>query len=201
MTVTTVDLLRHGAVQGGVRYRGSTDDPLSELGWRQMRSWRKQPHWTRIVSSPLGRCLDFAKEISQLQAIPLQIEPRFQEIHFGDWEGKTAAEIDPQALQRFYQNPLHHPPPNGEKILIFQQRIVEGWQDLHRTARGESVLVITHGGVIRLLFCHLLKMPLENSVAIAVEYAGLSRFRCYHDAAGDFVQLVFHNRVESTLSD
>jgi alpha-ribazole phosphatase len=195
MPITTIDLLRHGAVQGGTYYRGRTDDPLSAEGWQQMRPWLAQEKWTQVVSSPLCRCLDFAKEISQLHALPLQIEARFQEIDFGDWEGKTAAEIDCHALQRFYQNPLQNPPPHGENLLDFQQRIAQAWQDLLKTSRGETILLITHAGVIRTLFCQLLNVPLERCFAIDVSHASLSRFRHYHDEAGDFVQLNFHNRL------
>lgn len=197
---TTVDLLRHGAVQGGNYYRGSTDDPLTAEGWQQMRTWLKQPQdWTQLVSSPLCRCVDFANEIKQLKKLPLQIEPRFQELHFGDWEGKTAAEIEqtqPQALQRFYQDPLHNAPPQGETAIAFARRINAAWQDLLTTSRGETILLITHAGVIRSLFCQLLKIPLAQSFAVTVDYASLSRFCCYHAEDGDFVQLKFHKGVD-----
>ena len=53
---TTIDLLRHGDVEGGRKYRGQLDDPLSELGWQQLRSaTSKKQNWQHIVSSPLFR--------------------------------------------------------------------------------------------------------------------------------------------------
>ncbi len=198
MRVTTVDVLRHGSVQGGAYYRGSTDDPLSEHGWQQMRAWSNYDHWTRIVSSPLCRCLAFSKEISQLKNLPLHIDSRLQEIHFGEWEGKTAAEIErnePAAFARFYQDPLHNAPPQGETMIALAQRVSAAWQDLLTSARGETILLVTHAGVIRLLFCQLLHIPLQNTFALDVAHAGLSRFQCYHDETGDFVQLMFHNRL------
>ncbi len=63
-----IDLIRHGEPQGGMRYRGQLDDPLSELGWQQMRNATAnvQP-WEHIVSSTLSRCADFAKELADKQ--------------------------------------------------------------------------------------------------------------------------------------
>jgi alpha-ribazole phosphatase len=198
--ITTVDLLRHGAVQGGNYYRGSTDDLLTAEGWQQMRVWSKrQQGWTQIMSSPLCRCVDFAQELSAELQLPLYIEPRFQEIHFGDWEGKTATEIEqtqPQVLQRFYQDPLHNAPPQGETAIAFAQRVNAAWQDLLTTSRGETILLVTHAGVIRSLFCQLLKIPLAQSFAVTVDYASLSRFCCYHAEDGDFVQLKFHKSID-----
>jgi len=56
-----VDLLRHGEPVGGRRYRGQTDDPLSDKGWKQM--WTAvagQQPWQVIVTSTLSRCREFA---------------------------------------------------------------------------------------------------------------------------------------------
>ncbi len=197
---TTIDVLRHGEAQGGDYYRGRTDDPLTAQGWQQMRTWLNQPqHWTRLVSSPLRRCLDFANHMQQVNNLPLQIDARFQELHFGDWEGKTAAEIEqtqPAALQLFYQQPFQHSPPQGENMTEFSRRVAAAWQDLFITARGEIILLVTHAGVIRSLFSQVLKMPTENCFAIEVGHAALSRFCCYHSEEGDFVQLKFHKNLD-----
>ena len=59
---TWVDLLRHGEPEGGRRYRGAQDDPLSERGWRQMHaSGIEGAQLTGVVSSPLRRCRAFAE--------------------------------------------------------------------------------------------------------------------------------------------
>lgn len=91
---TIIDLLRHGDVEGGRKYRGQLDDPLSELGWNQLRTAtiNKQP-WQHIITSPLKRCEKFANELAQTHSLPLQIDPKFKEVSFGLWEGKTAEEL------------------------------------------------------------------------------------------------------------
>lgn len=196
--ITTVDLLRHGDVQGGACYRGSTDDPLTEYGWQQMRkAVGGRDDWQLIISSPLGRCLDFAKQSGLQKSLPLIIEAGFQEIHFGDWEGQTAEQIgqtQPEALRRFYEQPFNYPPPNGENLAVFQQRVETAWQKTLKNQQGKSILIITHAGVIRTLFCLLLKIPLEHCFAVQVDHACFTRFSCFHSDNGDFTQLNFHNR-------
>lgn len=149
--------------------------------------------WQMIVSSPLRRCLDFSKTYSEEKALPLRVVDDFQEIYFGDWEGKTAEEIDIETLKRFYQPPFDYAPPHGESVLDFQRRVVSAWQSLLKSQPGKNILLVTHAGVIRILFSFLLKIPIEKSFAIEVDYASLTRFTCYHaDNDDDFVKFNFH---------
>lgn len=197
MIITTLDLLRHGEVQGGACYRGSTDDPLTEYGVQQMRkAVAGRDDWQLIVSSPLCRCLDFAKELSQEKKLPLIVEAGFQEIHFGDWEGKNAEQINPDALSRFYEQPLNYQPPNGESLSEFQNRIAKAWQQVLQHQQGQSILIITHAGVMRILCCLVLQIPLEKSFALQVDHASFTRFSCFHSDSGDFTRLEFHNRLK-----
>jgi len=195
---TTIDLLRHGEVNGLACYRGITDDPLTERGWEQMQAAVNNNEWDLIVSSPLCRCLDFATQSSRQRKIPLNIEVGFQEINFGDWEGKTADEIEknqPDALMAFYADPFKNSPPNGEMLTDFHQRIQNAWRQLLIQHQGKHILIITHAGVIRALFSLLLKIPIENNFSIQVNHACLSSFQCFHSEDGDFTQLNFHNRT------
>ena len=55
--------MRHGEPEGGGYYRGITDDPLTQTGWRQMNdAVAGRQSWEVIISSPLVRCLDFASD-------------------------------------------------------------------------------------------------------------------------------------------
>ena len=83
-------MLRHGEPVGGKRFRGSTDDPLSEMGWQQMRtSLEGESHWDVIVSSPLRRCAEFATEVADKHELSTEIMQGLAEIEFGAWEGMT----------------------------------------------------------------------------------------------------------------
>lgn len=194
ITSTYIDLLRHGEVQGGSCYRGITNDPLSTTGWQQMHTKiSAETPWTQIISSPLSRCYDFAKNLSNDRHLPLITDPDFQEINFGDWEGKTAEQIDPLLLTQFYQNPIHFTPPNGEPFNDFQQRILTAWQTMLDDHQGQHILLITHAGVIRVILAQLLGMDIHHSFRLKIAHACLSSVECFHDnQSEDFFQLVKH---------
>ena len=164
LTSTTIDLLRHGEVEGGSCYRGITDDPLSSSGWEQMHNKLAiQTDWDLIVSSPLIRCHAFAQSLSQELLLPLHLNSSFQELDFGDWEGKTADQINPQLLAQFYLDPMSFPPPNGERFAHFQQRVIQAWQSLYEVHHGKHILLITHAGVIRIILAYILAIDIQHS--------------------------------------
>lgn len=197
-TVTTIDLLRHGECEGGDVYRGSLDVPLSTTGWQQMRDRAGDfSGWQRIVSSPLQRCVGFASELAGRHAVPLQSVAAFREVHFGDWEGRAIADVwreQGNHVRRFFADPVNAAPPNGEPLRDFEQRVQAGWQQLIRDYRGEHLLLVAHGGTIRVLLAQVLAMPLERIANLEVPYASASRIRIHHSAGQpDFASLVFHN--------
>ncbi|MBY4676049.1 histidine phosphatase family protein [Marinobacterium arenosum] len=186
-----VDLLRHGQPEGGNRFRGSLDDPLSENGWQQMQaSVGDYRQWDRVISSPLRRCQDFAATVAEQLEVPLCLHDDLRELHFGQWEGLTAAEIIarfPGQLEAFWQDPVSHCAPGGEGLREFRDRTWNAWQTLLEQHRGEHLLVICHGGVIRTILGRLLGMPLSAMLRMEVPYAGLSRVRIsrFHDQEGN----------------
>lgn len=209
-----IDVLRHGEPVGGARYRGKTDDVLTEQGWQQMMNAVKPaPPWTRIISSPLRRCSEFAAQLGETLQLELHIEPRLAEIDFGDWEGLTSQQImarDADRLLQYWNNPGNTTPPNGEPLATFKSRVTSAWhalinehfpgkqQPANHTATGhrkEHLLVVTHGGTLRMILSNILEMPHTALFNIDVPYACLSRFRYQGDNGQP--QLIFHN---STLS-
>ncbi len=193
----TLDLLRHGEPQGGPRYRGQTDDPLSGRGWLQMyRAVSGSESWQRIHSSPLRRCREFAERLSRRLAVPLQIDTQMTEIDFGRWEGLTAAQLirrEAEALSRFWRDPVSHTPHGGESLTDYRDRIVTAWQGLlHGLPRQGRVLMIAHGGSIRILLHHILDIPLLRLQQIEVPYACLTRLRIdWHEGVPN-VRLAAH---------
>ncbi len=195
-TTTVVDLLRHGEVKGGRCYRGQQDDPLTEQGWQQMHGiTARSPGWQQVISSPLQRCARFATQMASHHALPLQTDVAFQEIAFGQWEGKTAEQLlqtDAERIQQYWNDPLQVTPPGGESLPDFQQRVLRGWQQLLQQHQGKHVLLLTHAGVIRIIVAHVLGMPLDRLFNLQVELASASRIRTDHDAGQYWSQLVFH---------
>lgn len=199
MLQTTVDFLRHGEVAGGSYYRGRTDDKLTQQGWQQMKYAVVEQSWNQIITSPLHRCLDFAVYLNKQTNTPFITEVNWQEINFGDWEGKKAEQINPNDLTLFYQDPIKNTPKNAESLQIFLSRIETAWGNLINTQTGKHVLVVTHAGVIRCLFKILLNLPIEKIYNLQVEHASITRFQCIHDDSGNFIRLVFYNLTHQSL--
>ncbi|MEH6358083.1 MAG: histidine phosphatase family protein [Pseudomonadales bacterium] len=202
--ITTIDLLRHGECQGGEIYRGSTDVPLTDNGWQQMESSlhidvaHAERPWDRIVSSPLQRCRLFAEAKAQELGIPLHSHDGFREMDFGDWEGRSIEEVhrdDAEAVTNFYKDPATVAPPNGESMQMVQGRLLSAWQQVLDEHSGEHLLLIQHGGTIRILLAELLQMPLASVTRLEIHYASLSRIQVYETETEPFPKLVFLNKT------
>jgi len=193
-----VDLLRHGEVEGLVSIaRGSgTDVPLTALGWKQMDAVSKvlltEGTLTAVGSSPMPRCIDFARQFCTESAMPLKLLEDMSEIDFGDWEGKTAEEIEEQKmLCRFMENPDGVEIPGGESFEDFSKRIIDAWELWLVDVSGEHRLLIAHGLVIRVLLSHLLGLPRSQIWRLALSYGSWSRVSLLQ---GEQPRLLFFNR-------
>lgn len=193
---TLVDLIRHGEPVGGKRYRGQTDDPLSETGWRQMRSAVDGLRcWDIIITSPLLRCAEFALQLGGQLALPVHKDGRLKEIGFGVWEGCSPDDlrrVDSDVLQRFRRDPVRNRPQGAETLADFHARVQAAWQDLTERHAHQRILIVTHAGVLRMIISIVLGLPREHVFRIAVNNAGMTRIRIEHDGAGTFPELVFH---------
>ena len=170
-----IELLRHGDT-GQRSYRGQLDDPLSEAGWAQVRAAVAGRDWDRIVSSPLVRCAAFARELAAQRKLPLRLDARLAEYHFGAWQGvpiATLAAREAAALESFWADPQAHPPPGGEPFAAFRARACAALDDIAAQGDGARVLVVTHGGVIRLLRCVVEARPFGAMANLAVANASL----------------------------
>jgi alpha-ribazole phosphatase len=188
---TVIDLLRHGEPVGGRRYRGQQDDALSERGWEQMwQSVGDRKEWQQIVTSPLQRCHAFATALGARQGVPVQGDPRFAEIGFGAWEGKTRAELEALGcgqVTRFYQDPVNNRPPGAETLDDFVIRVTAGFNTLLADYAGQSVLVVAHAGVIRAIIAHVLVIPTAAMYRINVANAGITRLATDRERQFNFI--------------
>lgn len=194
---TFVDVMRHGepegaCPQGGTILRGSIDHALSKKGWKQaqQRILDTATEWDVVVSSPLIRCAEFASQlVSQLEKAPtLLIRDAWREIHYGDWEGKSTQAIwqeTPELMEKMWQAPLEFCAPNGESVADFSQRIAQAWDELLADFQGKRVLLICHGGVMRLLLQQLLLLSPQGMNRFAIPYAAMSRYRVDHSPVSD----------------
>jgi alpha-ribazole phosphatase len=172
-----LDLLRHGETELGGGLRGSLDDALTDTGWAQMRAAvLERGPWDRLVSSPLQRCSRFAEELGTQLGLPVQLDKNLQELHFGTWEGQSAAtlmETDAEALGLFWADPYSFTPPEGERVEDFSTRVLAAVGRLQASYAGQRILLISHGGVMRLLLAQARGLPREQLLSVEVGHGAL----------------------------
>ncbi|EEY93746.1 phosphoglycerate mutase family protein [Acinetobacter junii SH205] len=185
-----LDLLRHGETTLSHTLRGHTDDELTENGWLQMQSTIQQyvaggTNWDVIFSSPLQRCHVFAINLAEQLEIPLQLNMHIKEMYFGDWEGISTQSIyenEPELLANFWQFPTKYHAPNGESLEQFLQRVKVGFDEIHtqmKINQCNRALVVTHGGVIKLLTCLARHKHLNNLLKMSAELGQLYSVKMY----------------------
>ena len=149
--------------------------PLAEAGWQQMACGlnRLTGNWDRVVTSPLQRCRQFADQVSRDKHLPLVQEAGIREIGFGEWEGQPVDKIwrEQQALcENWARDPERHSPPGGEPYKEFRSRVLNSIDRLAHQFNGESLLLVTHGGVIKILLTIANGWPPSRMVSLMVDY-------------------------------
>ncbi|UST97025.1 alpha-ribazole phosphatase family protein [Pseudomonas siliginis] len=182
-----LDLLRHGETELGGGLRGSLDDALTANGWTQMRAAVVEGGpWDRIVSSPLQRCARFAAELGEQLNLSVHLDKDLQELHFGAWEGQSAAalmETDAEALGLFWADPYGFTPPQGEPVSAFSARVLAAVARLQAAYAGERILLVSHGGVMRLLLAQARGLPREQLLNVEVGHGALFALTVEPDGA------------------
>jgi len=193
--VLTLDLIRHGEPEGGPRYRGSLDDPLSEAGWQQLRqstqtALNANTTWDGIISSPMKRCYAFADQLSETLNIPCETNADLKELCFGDLEGMTpqqAWDQYPALLTNIWKDPEAYTTPNGEPFHDFSLRVEKALKHIIETHNKGHFLLVVHGGVIRAALNRLFSIPASTTFQIEVPYASVSRFKIVeHDKTKNY---------------
>ena len=205
----TVDFIRHGEPEGGDIVRGRVNPVLTELGWSQMRRATSlsdthnvsssTPSWSHIISSPLLRCSEFANRTASEVQLDTTIKDDWQEIDYGDWDGMPAAqwrEVAAEQFKAFRKDLTALAPPNGENFPNFRDRVLSAWADLAQHPDGSHILVVTHGGVLRVILPTVLGMPLNRSFPLYIPFACYSRINI--EIVNDKMHpaLMFHNGAD-----
>lgn len=157
------------------------------------------PSWTHIVSSPLLRCREFAVRTGEVVKLSVDVDDDWQEIDYGDWDGMPADEwrkVAAEQFKAFREDLSALAPPNGETYLQFRDRVLSAWNNFVDYEDGSHLLVVTHGGVLRVVLPHILGMPLNRSFPLHIPFACFTRIKL--EVEGNKVRpaLIFHNGAE-----
>lgn len=154
-------LIRHGKTGYSGRYIGSSDVPLSADGCRQISELKtKMPDTaaSAVIASPMLRCRQSCALL--FPGHPVVYEDDLKEIDFGRWEGLSFPEIaamDPEYVDLWAGGSVSFRFPEGEGLGHFISRVQEAGNRIASFSE-DTVVVVAHGGVIRLLLCYFLKI-------------------------------------------
>jgi alpha-ribazole phosphatase len=155
-----------------------------------------QQPWTEVIASPLLRCRAFAEHIAEVNSLPVAIEQDWQEIDYGDWDGMPLAQWRESAadqFRRFRKDITALAPPNGEDFVSFRDRILKAWDRILAKPAGSRILLITHGGVMRVVLPTVLGLPMNKTGVLEIPFACLSRVEIRSSGGKQLPTLIRHN--------
>lgn len=185
---TELILLRHGETEWNLRgrFQGHQDSPLSPEGLRQanlLAARLSSVSFHALYSSDLGRAVETAQLIATRTGHSLRQDPRLRERALGVLEGLTrdeASQRHPQVFAEYSGGGPDFVVPNGESTSQRLRHALECLEELGARHAGERLVVVTHGGVLSLLFRHCLGIPSTTPRAFSVLNACWNQFD-YHE--------------------
>jgi probable phosphoglycerate mutase len=181
--MTVFHLLRHGEhnVQGKICAGRMPGVVLSERGRAEAEAAARQlagADIAAIYASPLERTRETGEIVGRRLSLPVTILDDLAELDFGEWTGKTFAEIrkDPRWPAWASHRSLSCI-PGGETMREVQRRVVEAIMEMRKQHPDDAVVVVSHGDVIRAALVFALGMPLDFYARIEVATASLSAVR------------------------
>jgi probable phosphoglycerate mutase len=176
---TRVIVVRHGQTEWNVqtRIQGQGDSTLTADGRAQARALSERLSGERfdaLISSDLGRASATAQAIADRCGHPIILDARLRERHFGAGQGMTYEEVDrayPGAFARIRNVDPDFVIPGGESRRQFHDRVVAAMDSLASRHDGQTIVVVTHGGVLATFFRHVHDIPLDVAHPIAITNA------------------------------
>ena len=169
--MTKIILVRHGHVEGisPERFRGRADLALTSEGLRQAEATarRIEGSWTpaALYTSPLSRSRTTAEAIGRPFGLTPTPVPGLVDIDYGEWQGLTPDEVRrkwPEALDTWYLTPHWAAIPSGESLQDVLARTVAALREVVQRHPKETVVVVGHDSVNRVILLHALDLPLSR---------------------------------------
>jgi alpha-ribazole phosphatase len=175
-------LVRHGQTNANVekKYCGQTDVNLNHKGLKDAASIAKVLKDTSIdaiVSSDLKRTLKTAELINEYHHLKIELIPEFREINFGKFENLTFKEIGekfPKEKEKMIKEKVNYNFLEGESLNQLHARVVGSFNQLLKEKPNENLLIVSHGGVIRMILTEILSGDINNYWSIEVDNTRIS---------------------------
>ena len=194
--MANIYLLRHGKVLGEPALYGHTDVAVDgEVNVKIISGIESQQlNIDQIYTSPLIRCSSLATRLGAFYQCEIKVAEQFKEMNFGCFDGVAYDELHQnraqwQQLESFWLNPAQTNLPDAEHLADFYLRIKSAWKSLSLTIEqqhlNENILIVCHGGVIRMILAQLLNVDYQNAHWFTHLSIGYGSLTC--------VQLTQHN--------
>ena len=183
MKKTEIILIRHGETEWNSQQRmqGHSNSDLSSVGQAQIQAlgqWMKNVPFDIIYSSDSLRAKQTAEAITQFSGHDLKIDLRLREKNLGVFEGLTseeAKERHPEVFRLFKTAGSKYVIDEGESTQQLQDRALEIVEEIRFKHPEERVLLVTHGGFIRVVMKHSLGLSLETPTRFLIRNTGVFR--------------------------
>lgn len=179
---TRLFLLRHGEVEARYHriFGGRIDMELSPRGHEQAKAladYLAATHFNAIYVSPMKRAQQTLVPLAAQQGLTATTLADLREVDFGDWTGLGWQQVQERFgvsafdwLDRLEGGHV----PGAESGAQFRARVEPCLRQMLRACPGQSVAVVCHGGVIRMLLAVLLELPLPKLAHFDIEYASVT---------------------------
>lgn len=185
---TTLWLLRHGEPEGAGRLLGRyTDPPLSELGVEQATEAAKQlanEPITAFYASDLKRSVQTAEIVASSFSLKVEQVPELAELDMGRWGGQDMATIwaeESEEMRRWWNDLEHCPTPGGESLAQLRERVIPAFQALLERHAGETVCLVAHGGVNRVILFEVMGVALKQFHVVAQDHSCRNQILFFQD--------------------
>ena len=180
---TRIIAIRHGETTWNVdtRIQGHLDIPLSANGrWQAKRLAQalRDEQVSAIYASDLTRAWETAQHIGQVQGVTVAKDAALRERNFGNFEGKTFAEIEmllPEQAMRWRKRDPEFCPAGGESLIALRTRVLQAAGRLAAQHPGQQIALVSHGGVLDVLYRAATRLDIQAPRTWALGNAAINR--------------------------
>jgi len=197
----TLYITRHGQTYWNVekRLQGQGNSELTEngiLGAEKLSDRFEDIFIDCIISSPLKRTMHTSEIIRGKKDTPIYTDDGLMEIDIGDFSSKTLEEMqmsNPQLVENILSDPYTNSYPNGENLTQFYNRCVDAIKRIAKKYDGKTVLVVSHGGVLKCIEHYIRnEMVPSNWAEEVVENCSLTKY----EIDGNNIKEIFFNDID-----
>jgi 2,3-bisphosphoglycerate-dependent phosphoglycerate mutase len=181
--LTRITAIRHGETAWNVdtRIQGQLDISLNDTGrWQAAQAGKALASESidAIVSSDLSRAYETALAVAQPHGLTVQVDHGLREREFGDFQGKTFAEIEAQQPEQallWRKRVPDFAPHGGESLLVFRERVVQCLRRIVAQFPSQHVVIVSHGGVMDVIYREATGLDLQAPRSWQLGNASINR--------------------------